>query len=60
MKTVEEKLDLLIQDTTEIKLHLAVYNEQLKYHIKRTNTLEKIVFIILTALVGLAFLALRH
>jgi predicted nucleic acid-binding Zn-ribbon protein len=41
MKTVEDKLDLIQEDIGEIKSHLAVYNEQLRIHIKRSEAIEK-------------------
>ncbi len=34
------KLDVIQKDVSEIKTHLAVYNEQLKIHIKRSELLE--------------------
>lgn len=37
----ESKLDKIQEDVTEIKTHLAVYNEQLKIHIKRSDLLEE-------------------
>lgn len=41
MATHEEKLDKIQEDIGEIKTHLAVYNEQLKVHIKATRMLEE-------------------
>jgi DNA repair ATPase RecN len=38
---IDKKLDKIIEDVGEIKTHLAVYNEQLKTHIKRTEILEQ-------------------
>jgi len=35
------KLDKIQEDVGEIKTHLAVYNEQLKIHIKRSSMLEQ-------------------
>lgn len=39
--SVDKKLDEIKEDISEIKTHLAVYNEQLKIHIKRTTHLEE-------------------
>lgn len=41
MSKVDEKLDKLQIDVTEIKTHLAVYNSQLEIHIKRSELLEQ-------------------
>lgn len=41
MSTVDNKLDRLQEDVSEIKTHLAVYNALLDTHIKRTDLLEK-------------------
>lgn len=40
MSKIEEKLDKIQEDVTEIKTHLAVYNSQLEIHIKRSDLLE--------------------
>jgi len=37
---VEKKLDKIQADIGEIKTHLAVYNQQLIVHIKRSENLE--------------------
>lgn len=37
----ERKIDRIQADVNEIKTHLAVYNEQLTIHIKRSDLLEK-------------------
>ena len=37
---LEPKIDKIIEDMHAVKTHLAVYNEQLKIHIKRSETLE--------------------
>lgn len=42
----DQKLDKIQSDVSEIKTHLAVYNEQLKVHMKRSDALEKIVQIL--------------
>lgn len=39
--STDQKLDKIQEDVSEIKTHLAVYNEQLKVHIKRSDLLEK-------------------
>lgn len=38
--SIENKIDKMQSDVTEIKTHMAVYNSQLKEHIRRTNLLE--------------------
>jgi len=38
---LDKKIDEIKQDISEIKTHLAVYNEQLKIHIKRSDLLEE-------------------
>jgi hypothetical protein len=38
---LETKLDKIVDDVGEIKVHLGVYNVQLKEHMKRTELLEK-------------------
>lgn len=38
---IEPKIDKIIEDLGEVKTHLAVYNEQLKVHIKGVQTLDK-------------------
>ncbi len=40
-KNLDDKLDAIQEDLTEIKTHLAVYNTQLEIHIKRSETLEE-------------------
>lgn len=39
--STESKLDKIQEDVSEIKTHLAVYNEQLKIHIRRSDLLEE-------------------
>lgn len=39
--TMENKLDKIQDDVTEIKVHLAEYNQQLQIHIKRSDALER-------------------
>lgn len=39
--STDDKLDKIQEDIGEIKTHLAVYNSQLKIHIKRSDMLEK-------------------
>ncbi len=39
--SIENKIDQIQADVAEIKTHMAVYNEQLRTHIKRTDTAEK-------------------
>jgi len=39
--SIEKKIDAIQEDVTEIKTHMAVYNEQLKIHIKRSDLLER-------------------
>ena len=48
MKKLEEKVDKILEDLTEIKVdiaetkvHLNTYNKQLEIHIKRSNNLEQ-------------------
>lgn len=41
MDRVEEKVDKLDDRLDDIDQHLAVYNEQLKVHIKRTDQIER-------------------
>ena len=41
MNKIEEKLDRIDRRIDSIDKHLAVYNTQLKFHIKRTDMLEK-------------------
>ena len=38
---IEKKLDRIDERIDQIDKHLAVYNAQLKFHIKRTDMLEK-------------------
>ena len=38
--SIDNKLDKIQEDVNEIKTHLAVYNEQLTVHIKRSEMLE--------------------
>lgn len=39
--SIDKKLDDIKDDVNEIKTHLAVYNEQLKVHIKGVQILDK-------------------
>lgn len=39
--STESKIDKIQEDVSEIKTHLAVYNEQLKIHIKGVTILEQ-------------------
>lgn len=41
MSSTDQKLDRIQGDIGEIKTHLAVYNQQLKVHIKRSDMLEE-------------------
>ena len=41
MDRIEEKLDKIDSRIDNIDKHLAVYNAQLKFHIKRTDMLEQ-------------------
>ena len=41
MKRIEEKLDKIDERIDNIDKHLAVYNSELKFHIKRTDMLEQ-------------------
>ena len=41
MDKIEEKLDRIDRRIDSIDKHLAVYNTQLKFHIKRTDMLEE-------------------
>ena len=41
LEMLDKKIDEIKQDISEIKTHLAVYNEQLKIHIKRSDLLEE-------------------
>ena len=41
MDRIEEKLDKIDRRIDNIDKHLAVYNTQLKFHIKRTEMLEE-------------------
>ena len=41
MNKIEEKLDNIDRRIDNIDKHLAVYNTQLKFHIKRTDMLEE-------------------
>ena len=41
MNKIEEKLDRIDRRIDSIDKHLAVYNTQLKFHIKRTDMLEE-------------------
>ena len=41
MKRIEEKLDKIDERIDNIDKHLAVYNSELKFHIKRTDLLEQ-------------------
>lgn len=41
MAQLEDKIDKIQEDVGEMKTHMAVYNEQLKIHIKRSDLLEK-------------------
>ena len=41
MNKIEEKLDNIDRRIDYIDKHLAVYNTQLKFHIKRTDMLEE-------------------
>ena len=41
MDKIEEKLDNIDRRIDNIDKHLAVYNTQLKFHIKRTDMLEE-------------------
>ena len=41
MDKIEEKLDKIDRRIDNIDKHLAVYNTQLKFHIKRTDMLEE-------------------
>ena len=41
MDKVDEKLDRIDRRIDNIDKHLAVYNTQLKFHIKRTDMLEE-------------------
>jgi len=43
---VDKKLDRISDDISEIKTHLAVYNEQLKHHIKRSDQADAAVQIL--------------
>lgn len=38
---MEQKIDKLFEEVSEIKQHLAAYNVQLEIHIKRTTALEE-------------------
>jgi archaellum component FlaC len=41
MNRIEEKLDKIDERIDNIDKHLAVYNSELKFHIKRTDLLEQ-------------------
>jgi hypothetical protein len=41
LERVEDKLDKIDQRIDKIDKHLAVYNSELKFHIKRTDLLEQ-------------------
>ena len=41
LEKVEDKLDKIDQRIDQIDKHLAVYNSELKFHIKRTDMLEQ-------------------
>ena len=41
MNKIEEKLDRIDRRIDSLDKHLAVYNTQLKFHIKRTDMLEE-------------------
>ena len=41
MDKIDEKLDRIDRRIDNIDKHLAVYNTQLKFHIKRTDMLEE-------------------
>ena len=63
--SLENKIDRIQDDVTEIKTHLAAYNEQLKEHIRRTEALEHRVEVLdkylnraLGAIALLSFIAL--
>lgn len=40
---MDKKLDKIADDISEIKTQLAVYNEQLKYHIKRSDQADSAI-----------------
>jgi hypothetical protein len=40
---IEEKIDRIDSRQDKVDVHLAIYNEQLGTHIKRTEILEKVV-----------------
>lgn len=60
--SIDRKLDILQEDVTEIKTHMAVYNEQLKAHMKRSDVMEKRLMVLekyaAMAIGALAFLSL--
>lgn len=60
--SIENKVDKIQEDVTEIKTHLAVYNEQLREHMKRSDLMEKRLAIVekyaAMAIGALAFLSL--
>ena len=41
LQKIEDKIDKLDTKLDSVDVHLAVYNEQLKIHIKRTELIEK-------------------
>ena len=41
LERLEKKLDKIDERIDQIDKHLAVYNAQLRFHIKRTDVLEK-------------------
>lgn len=46
MKNIEAKLDLLCEKVNSMDKQLAVYNQQLSEHMRRTNILEEEVKIL--------------
>lgn len=58
-KRIEDKVDQIQISINRIDITLAAQHESLKQHMKRTDLLEKFMFIIITALVGLAFWVIK-
>lgn len=54
LERIEEKLDSVHGHISDINITLVKQHESLVHHIKRTDSLEKLVYVVIAAFLGLA------
>lgn len=60
LERIEEKVDRVENNINNINITLAAQHQSLLAHMKRTDTLEKILFTMIVGIVGLAIEVLRR